>query len=264
MAQCILCFDPVEEGHRAPLCPEPCAAILHVPCLVRLLDGGYYRCPTCCVAFAPATLVAAARHAMIGNPERVDRRINLAQSLITAGQPRRALDILKKTKPECPRATQLVDLELARAYNAVAQYPTAKLTAWNQLISLPPGALRASFLLCLADACLSMRQVDQAENATRAVLDLVFVIPYEIAATAMEIIALISKRRGDPELCAKAWEVVCNIADEEERLHRPSSSIHVLFDFLLLHPCLQMVKEGSMEARKSPRATCDGSQWPWS
>jgi len=187
--------------------------------MVRLLDHGYSKCANCFVTFPPAALVTAAKHALSAEPDRVDRRINLAQSLTSAGKPFSALAILKQTTAASPGAHQIANLEMARAHLICGKPQAAKNTLLNQLADAEPipPALRASYLTFLAEACLALGQDLQSEGALRDVLGMAFIIPYEIAVTALEIIADIYQKRGDQELHSKAFGLISEIVETEEK-----------------------------------------------
>ena len=49
MAACIVCL---QEGRGASVCcPEPCPRKVHVACLAKLLDHGFFQCPNCFVEY---------------------------------------------------------------------------------------------------------------------------------------------------------------------------------------------------------------------
>ena len=201
MALCTVCLGEAGDGAMR-VCPKPCPRVLHVGCMVGLLDHGYSKCATCFVTFAPAALVTAAKHALSAEPDRVDRRINLAQSLSSAGKPFSALAILKQTAATSLGAQQIVNLELARAHLICGNPQAAKNTLLKQLADanpIPP-TIRASYLTFLAEACLALDQDRQSEGALREVLAMSAIIPYQIAVTAMEIIGDLYHKRGDKEM----------------------------------------------------------------
>ena len=235
MAACIVCL---QEGRGASVCcPKPCPRKVHVACLAKLLDNGFFQCPNCFVEYDAWAVLRAARYAIKQDPGRPQRTVNLAQALRNTGAPAKALRLLSGIAPSCGYVRQMHTIEMAQSYLALGMARAAKDLLMNDLMTappsdrLPPGGL----LVFLGKACVALGQIEHAEGALHRALHYVSEFPPELAVTTMETIANLMTQKNEPELYAKAHRCICQIVDTEERLgpHTNSERGGTLRVFLL-------------------------------
>ena len=219
MASCVVCLVADGKGLRACACTN----LIHVQCLVGMLEYNYKRCRVCQQPFTAESVLVAHR-SELARPEIFGPLMKFCASATTAGREYESSAMLSMVPADCLRDMDLAQYLFERGRCLVLR---KRLAAAENNFGHALGLLRkrknlersvrplAWALTALAEVQIDQSKLEEAARSLHEVILLTPRLPAEVAEGVMRVVALYALAGGDLRQHAKALKTINEIVREE-------------------------------------------------